>query len=335
MNELGNRTRNDARITAQPTAAVEISGLRKSFRSTAGAVVDAVRGITLTIEPGEVVAILGPNGAGKTTTIDMLLGLSRPDSGSVRLYGVSPEQAAAAGRVAAVTQTGGLLPDFTVSESARIIASAFGVVDQVPDALAAAGIAELADRKVSKCSGGEQQRLKFALALLPDPDLIVLDEPTAGMDVGSRRDFWAAMRRDAERGRTVLFATHYLEEADAFADRIVMIADGQVVADGDTAQIRARACGRVVSAEMSETDFSAALSAVPEIMDADRRGGRHYFTVADSDALVRFLLTRTRAREIEVVARGLEDAFIALTSDAQASGAPNVQTANSHVQKEL
>jgi ABC-2 type transport system ATP-binding protein len=316
MNEIGNRT-----TAGVGAPAVELSGLRKSFRSTNGAAVDAVRGISLTIQPGEVVAILGPNGAGKTTTIDMLLGLSAPDEGSVRVYGLSPQRAAAAGRVAAVTQTGGLLPDFTVGESARIIAAAFGVEDQVPAALAAAGIAELADRRVSKCSGGEQQRLKFALALLPDPDLIVLDEPTAGMDVGSRREFWAAMRRDAEHGRTVLFATHYLEEADAFADRIVMIADGEVVADGDTAQIRARACGRVVSAEMSETEATAAVSAFPEIMDVDRRGGRYYFTAADSDGLTRFLLTRTRAREVEIVTRGLEDAFIALTSDPHAQQA--------------
>jgi len=319
MNELGNRTRIGDRVD---TAAVEMSGLRKSFRSTAGGLVEAVRGISLTIQPGEVVAILGPNGAGKTTTIDMLLGLSEPDTGSVRLYGRTPGQAAATGRVAAVTQNGGLLPDFTVGESARIIASTFGVEEQVPEVLAAAGIAHLADRKVSKCSGGEQQRLKFALALLPNPDLVVLDEPTAGMDVASRREFWATMRRDAERGRTVLFATHYLEEADGFADRIVMIADGQVVADGDTAQIRARACGRVVSAEIAEADVSAVLSAFPEIMDADRRGGRYYFTTADSDSLARFLLTRTQAAEIEIVTRGLEDAFIALTSDSDAQKDP-------------
>lgn len=312
MNEL--RSRTAARTAAGPPA-VELSGLRKSFRSSHGTVVEAVRGVSLTIAPGEVVAILGPNGAGKTTTIDMLLGLSRPDAGAARLFGLSPEQAAAAGRVAAVTQTGGLLPDFTVAESAQIIASIFGVEQQVPDVLAAAGISELAGRKVSKCSGGEQQRLKFALALLPDPDLIVLDEPTAGMDVTSRRDFWTAMRHDAENGRTVLFATHYLEEADSFADRIVMIADGQIVADGDTAQIRAQACGRVVSAEMAEDEVARVLSAHPTIRNVERRGGRVYFTSDDSDSVARFLLTDTQAREVEIVARGLEEAFIALTAD--------------------
>ena len=120
-----------------------------------------------------------------------------------------------------------------------------------------AGIMSLATRKVSKCSGGEQQRLRFALALLPDPDLLVLDEPTAGMDVAARREFWATMQADADAGRTVVFATHYLEEADAFADRIVLMARGHVVADGSTAEIRARASGRTVSADVPEHEADA------------------------------------------------------------------------------
>ena len=201
--------------------AIDLRGLHKSFGT-----VRAVDGIDLAIAPGEVVAFLGPNGAGKTTTIDMLLGLARPDSGSVSVLGLDPNRAIAEGRVSAVMQSGGLLKDLTVGETVELTASFFRASRSVGEVLARAGIADIADRKVGKCSGGQQQRLRFALALLPDPDVIVLDEPTTGMDVEGRRDFWTALRTDASRGRTILFATHYLEEADAYADRIVLVSHG-------------------------------------------------------------------------------------------------------------
>ena len=146
-----------------------------------------------------------------------------------------PAQAIAQGRIAAVLQTGGLLKDLTVAETVRLTASLFPTARPVDEVLDRAGIADIADRRVGSCSGGQQQRLRFALALLPDPDLLLLDEPTTGMDVEGRRDFWAAIRADAGRGRTVLFATHYLEEADEYADRIVLIRRGRIVADGTPA----------------------------------------------------------------------------------------------------
>lgn len=296
------------------TTAIELSGLTKTFASAKGPV-RAVDGIDLSINAGDVVAFLGPNGAGKTSTIDMMLGLSTPDSGSVRVFGADPVAAAGNGRIAAVMQTGGLLPDFTVSETIRIIAGTFGDQRGVGRVIERAQLTELADRKVSKCSGGEQQRLKFALALLPDPDLIVLDEPTAGMDVESRRAFWATMRADAQSGRTVVFATHYLEEADDFADRIVMVARGRIVADGSTASIRAQASGRSVSALLSPDDLHRTRLAFPDLADVNERGGRIYFRTNDSDQLARYLLTETRAREIEIAAHNLEDAFVALTTE--------------------
>src|ERR671933_702870 len=233
--------------------AVRLEGIVKRFGS-GDSQVTAVDGIDLTVRPGEIVAFLGPNGAGKTTTIDMLLGFSKPDTGTVEVLGGTPADAVRQGPIAAVLQTGGLLKDLTVAETARLTASLFPGSRPVAEGLERAGITELADRPVGSCSGGQQQRLRFALALLPDPDLLLLDEPTTGMDVEGRRDFWAAIRADARQGRTVLFATHYLDEADAYADRIVLIRRGRIVADGTPAQVKSLAASRTVRATLPDAD---------------------------------------------------------------------------------
>ncbi|GAB3594015.1 ABC transporter ATP-binding protein [Angustibacter peucedani] len=276
--------------------------------------VQAVRGIDLEIQRGEVVAFLGPNGAGKTTTIDMVLGLARPTSGTVEVLGGSPQQAVARGEIAAVMQTGGLLKDLTVRETVQMMAALFSYSRPVDEVLARAGIAEIADRRVGKCSGGQQQRLRFALALVPDPELLVLDEPTTGMDVEGRREFWAAIRADAARGRTVVFATHYLDEADAYADRIVLVSRGKVVADGSAAQIKNLASGRTVSATLPDVP-EVELAALPGVERVERRGDRVLLRSADSDTVARHLLTATAARDVEITSSGLEDAFLALTGD--------------------
>jgi ABC-2 type transport system ATP-binding protein len=290
--------------------AVELAGLTKTFGT-----VTAVDGLSLRIEPGEVVAFLGPNGAGKTTTVDMLLGLARPDAGTVRVFGGTPGDAVRLGRIAAVMQTGGLLKDLTVAETVRMTAHFYGHSRPVTEVLERAGIADIADRPVGKCSGGQQQRLRFALALLPDPDLMVLDEPTTGMDVEGRRDFWQAIRADARSGRTVLFATHYLDEADAYADRIVLVRQGRVVADGTTAEIKNLAAGRVVRATLPGAD-QAALAALPGVQSVEVRGDAVLVHTEDSDVVARHLLTRTDARDLEITSRNLEDAFLALTTTA-------------------
>jgi ABC-2 type transport system ATP-binding protein len=303
------QTQTRPRSGTDTVAAIELSGLTKSFGS-----VHAVRGIDLTVRPGEIVAFLGPNGAGKTTTIDMMLGLSRPDSGTALVYGMEPGAAVRHGLVSAVMQSGGLLKDLTVEETLRLTASLFSDTRPVADVLARAGISDIADRRVVKCSGGQQQRLRFAMALLPDPELLVLDEPTTGMDVTGRRDFWAAIREDAEQGRTVIFATHYLEEADAYADRIVLVSHGQIVADGTAAQVKSLVSGRTIRATLPGADV-AALQRLSGVETVEVRGDSVLIASTDSDAVARHLLTSTDARDLEIASRGLEDAFISLTSD--------------------
>jgi ABC-2 type transport system ATP-binding protein len=292
----------------QPLA-IDLQGLHKSFGA-----VEAVKGVDLNVASGEVVAFLGPNGAGKTTTIDMILGLSQPTAGQVSVFGMQPRQAISRGLVSAVMQTGGLLKDLTVEETARYTASLFTHTRPVAEVLQRAGISDIADRRVGKCSGGEQQRLRFAMALLSDPELLILDEPTTGMDVEGRRSFWGSIRQDTAEGRTVLFATHYLEEADAYADRIILLRHGQIVADGTSSEVKALAAGRTVRATMAGAD-EAALRALPGADSVEVRGDTVLIHSSDSDAVARYLLTSTQARDLEINTRGLEDAFIALTSD--------------------
>ncbi|WP_018157350.1 ABC transporter ATP-binding protein [Demetria terragena] len=304
--------------TAAP--AVEIRGLTKTFQTPGQDPVGAVRGLDLTIQPGEIVALLGPNGAGKTTTLDTVLGLTEPTSGTVEVLGMPPRAAIAAGRVSAVLQSGGLLRDLTVRETVEVIASTYTHPRPVDEVLHQAAIQDISRRKISKCSGGEQQRVRFALALLPDPDVLILDEPTAGMDVQSRHDFWDRMHADAAAGRTVIFATHYLEEADAFARRIVMVAAGQVVADGSTEELRAKASGRTVSADLPPGDAEALTERLrhePAIHRVALRGHRITLTAADSDAVALHLLRDLGALNLEVVSGSLESAFLAITGTDQ------------------
>ncbi|MBV9879969.1 MAG: ABC transporter ATP-binding protein [Gemmatirosa sp.] len=290
--------------------AVDLRNLTKRYGP-----VTAVDDLTLAIDSGEIVAFLGPNGAGKTTTIDMILGLSRPDAGAVRVYSHAPVDAVARGDVAAVMQTGGLLKDFTVAETVTYTASLFADTRPVHEVLERAGIAGIADRRVGKCSGGEQQRLRFAMALLSDPRLLILDEPTTGMDVEGRREFWSAIREDATRGRTVMFATHYLDEADAYADRIVLIRQGRIVADGTTAEIKNLASGRTVRATLPNAD-AAALRALPGVTNVEVRGDSVLVQCGDSDVVARHLFTETAARDVEISSKNLEAAFVALTGAA-------------------
>jgi len=311
-----------ASLVGAPPAGIVLQGLTKSFR-TPGAIVHAVRGIDISIAPGETVALLGPNGAGKSTTIDMLLGLSAPDSGSVSLLGRAPRAAVDEGQIGAMLQTGGqLIRDLSVRELVAMMASLFADPLEVDEVLELAGLRDVEQRRTHKLSGGQTQRVRFALALVGDPQILVLDEPTVAMDVESRRGFWDAMRAFAARDRTVLFATHYLEEADAYADRAILMAHGRIVADGPTNEIRARAGLRTIRATFAEPD-EARIAALPGVSSAERHGAAVTLRCTDSDAAIRSLLRDYEdARDIEIASAGLEEAFLELTgiADADADG---------------
>jgi len=291
---------------------IVLSALEKTFRSPEGPV-RAVRGIDVAISAGETVAFLGPNGAGKSTTIDMLLGLLQPDSGTVSVFGGSPAEAIAAGSVGAMLQTGALIRDLSVRELVDMMASLYPAPLPVDEVLELTGIADIARRRTQKLSGGQTQRVRFAVALVSNPDLLVLDEPTVAMDVEGRHSFWMTMRGFAARGKTVLFATHYLEEADAYADRAILMANGRIVADGPTTEIKAMVGLRTIRATLPDAELDV-LGRLPGVKAADRHGNAVILTCSDSDAAIRGLLAAyPAARDIEINTGGLEQAFLHLT----------------------
>lgn len=303
------------------TPALRLQALRKVYTTRDGPVA-AVDGIDVEVAQGEIVAFLGPNGAGKTTTLDIVLGLSEPTSGTAEVLGTTPRAAVTSGRVSAVLQSGGLLRDLRVDETVRAIAALQGASDRVEDVMRRAGVTALAGRKVGACSGGEQQRLRFALALLPDPQLLVLDEPTAGMDAAARRDFWETMRAETHQGRTVLFATHYLEEAQAYAPHTILLDKGKIVADGPTDELRALVGDRRVTATLPDVGVEAALDklrAVPGVRQVWREGARVVVSGTASDDVARLLLNTLGASDLEVGAPSLESAFFALTQEGNAT----------------
>lgn len=276
--------------------------------------VEAVHRLDLTIPRGETVALLGRNGAGKSTTISLILGLDRPDEGEVGLFGGTPAAAVRAGRVGAMLQEGRPIPRATVRELVGFVASTYPRPMAAEEALKLAGIGELAARRVDKLSGGQAQRLRFALAVAGNPELIVLDEPTAALDVEARRGFWRSMRGYAARGNTVLFSTHYLEEADENADRIVVVDHGRTVADGTGEQIKQAVGGTLVSFDLAGTG-SAGLRGLPGVTAVEVRGDRAVLRTGDSDATVVALAAAGRIRRLEVAAASLEDAFMELTAE--------------------
>ena len=293
-------------------AEIQLRGLVKSFRGPDGPI-RAVRGVDVEIAAGETVALLGPNGAGKSTTIDMLLGLLAPDEGSVSVFGRPAAQAVAEGAVGGMLQTGELIRDLAVGELVAMIASLYPAPLGVEEALELSGVSEIANQRTQKLSGGQTQRVRLAVALVSDPQLLVLDEPTVALDVEGRHAFWTTMRAFAARGKTIVFATHYLEEADAYADRAVLMAHGAIVADGPTTEIRAKVGTRTIRATLPDVDVDA-LAIMPGVSSVERRGEAVVLRCVDSDAAIRALLSACpEARDIEIAAAGLEQAFLALT----------------------
>ncbi|MER5732681.1 ABC transporter ATP-binding protein [Streptomyces sp. NPDC002138] len=297
------------------TTVVSFENVTKSYGA-----VRAVDGLSLELHPGETVALLGPNGAGKSSTLDLLLGLRPADTGSVKVFGGTPGQAIAAGRVGAMLQSGGLMEEVTVRELITLGCALHPRAYPVEEVMTRAGVTPIADRKVNKLSGGQEQRVRFALATAGANDLIVLDEPTTGMDVTARQSFWATMREQADQGRTVLFATHYLEEADAIADRVIVLHRGRILADGSAAEIKAKAGARKVSFDLTEPFEEARLRELPFVTRLDVHGSTVKLQSRDADATVHAVYgLGLYPRNLEVAGLGLEQAFIALTEAEEAA----------------
>ena len=284
----------------------------------------AVDGLSLDLRPGETVALLGPNGAGKSTSLDMLLALRKPTSGKITMFGRDPYHAVKAGEVGAMLQSGGLMPEVTVGELITLVAGLHPRPVPVATTLRRADIQSIADQRVDRLSGGQTQRVRFALAIVGECDLIVLDEPTTAMDVETRRRFWASMKEEVAEGKTLLFATHYLEEADQAADRILVINRGRLLADGTPAEIKARAGNKRMSFRLGNVN-EPFLFGLPGVSSLDVRGDVVQIQTSDSDATLYALLDAGyRPRELEVGSLGLEQAFIAITAEDDADATASV-----------
>ena len=281
----------------------------------------AVDGLSLELRTEETVALLGPNGAGKSTSLDMLLALRKPTSGKIAMFGEDPYHAVKSGRVGAMLQSGGLMPEVTVRELVTLIAGLHPRPVPVNKTLRSAGIESIADQRVDRLSGGQTQRVRFALAIAGESDLIVLDEPTAAMDVETRQRFWKTMKEEVAEGRTLLFATHYLEEADQAADRILVINRGRLLADGTPAEIKERAGAKRISFRLDKVNEPYLLG-LPGLVNLDVRHDHVQIQTKDSDeTLYAVLDAGLRPRDIEVTSLGLEQAFLAITAeDDRAAG---------------
>ena len=281
----------------------------------------AVDGLSLDLRKGETVALLGPNGAGKSTSLDMLLALRKPTSGKIKMFGSDPYHAVKSGQVGAMLQSGGLMPEVTVRELVTLVTGLHPRPVPVDTTLRRAGVAQIAEQRVDRLSGGQTQRVRFALAIVGDVDLIVLDEPTTAMDVETRRLFWASMKVEVAEGKTLLFATHYLEEADQAADRILVINRGRLLADGTPAEIKARAGAKQLSFRLGGVDEPFLLG-LPGLVSLEIRNDVVHIQSRDSDATLYALLDAGyRPKEVEIGSLGLEQAFIAITAEDDRSNA--------------
>ncbi len=276
----------------------------------------ALDGLGLEVARGETLALLGPNGAGKSTTISLLLGLLRPQAGIVEVLDTTPRRALAEGRVGAMLQTGlgsGLPPGVRVDATIRLVRRLYRSPAPFDAVVERARIAPLLGRRTHELSGGEAQRVRFAIAIAGDPELVFLDEPTAAMDVEGRRSFWRMIRQLGLEGRTIVFATHHLQEADEIADRVVVINHGRVVANGPGAMLKASVAARRLRFVCEDADEHA-LDALEGVTEVAVRGRGVTLDSLDADATVKALVRQKIAfRDLEVTGPGLEEAFVALT----------------------
>ena len=297
----------------QPKVVARLASVSKNYGT-----VRALNRVNLEVYPGEILAVLGPNGAGKTTAVKLLLGLAAPNSGEVSVFGGDPRNPANRMRTGAMLQVARVPETLKVREHVDLFSSYYPKPLPVSETLAAAGLTSIQNRKFGDLSGGQKQRLLFALAICGDPDLLFLDEATLGLDVEARRLLWDQIRNLAARGKTVLLTTHYLQEADALADRILVINRGEIIAQGTPAEIKARTAGRQIRChtELPLQDVRA----IPGVLEANEQGDMIIVQTAVAEPVLRELLARDPyLASIEVTSAGLEEAFLALTTN-QANG---------------
>jgi len=300
----------EAATTAR-TAAETVAGLTNVTKRYANGVV-ALDGLSLTLKRGEIIALLGPNGAGKSTAVKLMMGLSAPTSGEVRIFGADPRDTATRLRTGVMLQVGKAPEMLRVREHINIFRGYYPRPMAYAEVIKAAGLEGIEERFFGQLSGGQKQRVLFGIALAGDPDLIFLDEPTVGLDIEARRAMWAQIRSLAARGKTVLLTTHYLEEADALAHRIIVINKGKVVSEGTPREIKSRTAARKIRCSTSLS--TAQIWTMPGVVDAEIIDGIMTVTAGNAEAVLRQMLAWDEELSgLEVVSPGLEDAFLALT----------------------
>ncbi len=291
-------------------AVASLDGVSKNYGT-----IHALRNVQFDVRAGEVVALLGPNGAGKTTAVKLLLGLLPPDSGKIRVFGGDPTNPQNRMRTGAMLQVGRVPETLRVREHIDLFSSYYPKPMPLAEVLAAAGLEKLSDRKFGDLSGGQRQRTLFALAICGDPDLLFLDEPTVGLDVEARRGLWEEIRHLVERGKTVLLTTHYLEEADALADRIAVINQGAIIAEGTPAEIKAQTSGKRIRC-VTALDLTRLLQ-IPGVTEVRQDREAVEIHAREAETVVRALLASDPSLSgLEVSSAGLEEAFLALTQDS-------------------
>ncbi|HTU60945.1 MAG TPA: ABC transporter ATP-binding protein, partial [Polyangiales bacterium] len=275
--------------------------------------------LNLEIHSGELLALLGPNGAGKTTLVHLLLGMARPDAGSVAVFGDDPYLGRVQTRVGAMLQVGRVPETLKVREHVDLFSSYYPHPLRLDETLQIAGLSDIANRPYGELSGGQKQRVLFALAICGDPDLLFLDEPTVGLDVEARRMMWAQIRSLIERGKTVLLTTHYLNEADALADRVLVLNRGAIIAEGTPAEIKARALGKQIrcTSRLSLEEIRQ----IPGVLSVKADRSAFELQVNAAEPVLRELLQRDEwLADLEVTNAGLEEAFLALTQNQNGNG---------------
>lgn len=295
-----------------------LEGVNKSYGD-----VRALESVNFGVRAGEVVALLGPNGAGKTTAVKLLLGLLQPNSGKVRVFGNDPTNPENRMRTGAMLQVGRVPETLRVREHIDLFSSYYQKPMPAAEVLAAAGLENLCDRRFGELSGGQKQRVLFALAICGDPDLLFLDEPTVGLDIEARRMLWDQIRQLVRRGKTVLLTTHYLQEADALADRVAVINKGEIIAEGTPAEIKAHTAGKCIRC-ITNLNLSV-LRQIPGVTEVREDREAVELHVAEAEPVLRVLLARdANLSGLEVTSAGLEEAFLALTQDSSKnSNRPN------------